>query len=729
MAVRKTRGARIIASLLVAVWLLLPWGAGSATSQSLEDAVLAADWPAVIERVRRDDPQVHEPIARQLIAQAYVATNKNNEALLLWLSASGDTDIQQWGEWTAALVGRHPSQPMALYLRADALARAQDLAAAQALLSEAITRQPDFGLAYNARGVIAVLRGHRNRAQVDFHLATQVAPQLADAWANLGTLGVLYEYSLQQGEEALTAFNNAIARNPAFALAYNGRGALYFGAGAFDKAAQDFVAAVQLLPPLLVAEVNKALTFHYALQTVTLAGMAEDTPGTSLRVLMQQYPEALKRQAQQLRGLSSHQTLLQQDFAFRPAQALSALVKQYGPAKTQAALGYDWQQLHGHILDYVRQMDDALRTIDVKRTRPLASLDVSHALLRAGYSSYHRRLSQSPGWGLHAQPRVVETLPEEVFWALPTSEELQRQGRALREGAVGDFVNNLMQHEIGAVVPSWAQRIWKVYSLAKHFLPQEPPETPAEALGRLSPLAAAFLAEETPVEVLGMVLLPFLKAYYGLVLETLGSIDVASQGASVDQYWPEEKPTSVPGLQRIEGYYIPPDRPLPVLAALVAKVVRDFKRRQGPPPTALLIAGDPFRTSLLQTQLLFSGVLTRTLPATRDVKAEATTLRAAVILGVQPSAAWKRRRAALPPPLCPPFCDDSGGGGAAVAPAPAPPALPGWEWGKPFVPGHRKGDLGGISTEELARAFVDKGNWPVMTAFGLLYGVRSGATE
>jgi tetratricopeptide (TPR) repeat protein len=256
-------------------------------------------------------------------AQAYVATNKNNEALLVWLSASGATDIQQWGMWTAALIGRYPSQPMAFYLRADALARAEDLATAQALLSEAITHQPDFGLAYNARGVIAVLRGQHDRAQVDFHLATRVAPQLADAWANLGTLGVLYEYSLQQGEEALTAFHQAIALNPAFALAYNGRGALYFGAGEFDKAAEDFVAAAQILPPLLMAEVNKALAFHYALQTLTLASMAEDAPGTSLRALMQQYPEALKGQVQQLHARSSHPDLLRQDFAFRLCRKFS----------------------------------------------------------------------------------------------------------------------------------------------------------------------------------------------------------------------------------------------------------------------------------------------------------------------------------------------------------------------------------------------------------------------
>jgi hypothetical protein len=26
-----------------------------------------------------------------------------------------------------------------------------------------------------------------------------------------------------------------------------------------------------------------------------------------------------------------------------------------------------------------------------------------------------------------------------------------------------------------------------------------------------------------------------------------------------------------------------------------------------------------------------------------------------------------------------------------------------------------------VSTEELGKAFVDKGNWPVLTTFGLLY--------
>jgi hypothetical protein len=70
----------------------------------------------------------------------------------------------------------------------------------------------------------------------------------------------------------------------------------------------------------------------------------------------------------------------------------------------------------------------------------------------------------------------------------------------------------------------------------------------------------------------------------------------------------------------------------------------------------------------------------------------------------------------FPPPFPP------GGGGAAVAPMSIQPAVKqNWDWGKQYSPSYPKDSPGGISTEELASSFVDKGNWPVLTSFGLLY--------
>jgi hypothetical protein len=44
--------------------------------------------------------------------------------------------------------------------------------------------------------------------------------------------------------------------------------------------------------------------------------------------------------------------------------------------------------------------------------------------------------------------------------------------------------------------------------------------------------------------------------------------------------------------------------------------------------------------------------------------------------------------------------------------------------GVPFTPQQKNHSFnpGGVSTEELAKSFVDDGNWPVLTTFGLLYG-------
>lgn len=60
---------------------------------------------------------------------------------------------------------------------------------------------------------------------------------------------------------------------------------------------------------------------------------------------------------------------------------------------------------------------------------------------------------------------------------------------------------------------------------------------------------------------------------------------------------------------------------------------------------------------------------------------------------------------------------------ATVLPQVPSQITPKVDWGKPFTPPYSKGAPGGISTEELARAFVDKGNWPVRTTFGLLYNI------
>jgi lipoprotein NlpI len=103
-------------------------------------------------------------------------------------------------------------------------------------LTQAIQHQPAFVLALNARGVLRVLTDDWDGALRDFYQAIQRAPKFADAQANLGTYWILREAP----DGALNAFNQVLTINPEFALAYNGRGAAYFGQGEFELAAQDF---------------------------------------------------------------------------------------------------------------------------------------------------------------------------------------------------------------------------------------------------------------------------------------------------------------------------------------------------------------------------------------------------------------------------------------------------------------------------------------------------------
>ena len=49
-----------------------------------------------------------------------------------------------------------------------------------------------------------------------------------------------------------------------------------------------------------------------------------------------------------------------------------------------------------------------------------------------------------------------------------------------------------------------------------------------------------------------------------------------------------------------------------------------------------------------------------------------------------------------------------------------------WDWARPFSP---RGDVGGVRTSDLEWAFVDKGDWPVVTFFTLAYAVERAVTE
>lgn len=271
----------VISWLLVLSVLTLNGSVVVASETSLEDAVLKSNWKKVVDFLEKDDQKANDPVARLLMAHASLATNRNNASTRLFLSVKEEKELKTWSDWTASLLRKHSQSATARYLAADAKARTGNLQEAIIGFSQALEVKDDFALALNARGVAHVFNNEWDEAGVDFYRASQVAPAFADAYANLGTLAVLQESSLRQGDAALIAFNQAVELNPDFALAYNGRGCLYFGSGEFERAAEDFRRASQLSPELVVAEINQGFASSYASQVIVLASL-DAKPGSTL---------------------------------------------------------------------------------------------------------------------------------------------------------------------------------------------------------------------------------------------------------------------------------------------------------------------------------------------------------------------------------------------------------------------------------------------------------------
>ena len=242
----------------------------------LENIILKENWKEAIETLQRDNKKAHDPVARLVMAHACLATNRNNESMLLFLSVKDRDGLRLWSEWTESLLKEHSQNPSALYLSADAKLRSGAIEAAKEGFSQALQAKEDFALAYNARGVLHVLTDEWDKALIDFYQATKLAPDFADAHANLGTYWVLKEAP----EGAIEAFNKALAINKDFALAYNGRGCAYFGSGSYEAAIADMEKAFELCPVLLPALSNEG-TALAALTSRLNPKRIDSRPGTT----------------------------------------------------------------------------------------------------------------------------------------------------------------------------------------------------------------------------------------------------------------------------------------------------------------------------------------------------------------------------------------------------------------------------------------------------------------
>lgn len=652
---------------------------GVAIEPSLAEAVLQSHWETVVARLKADDARAQDPVARLLMAHACLATNRNNAATLLFVSVKEDGDLRTWSAWTDALVRRQPQHPIALYLAADAQARAGRLQDAVATLTQAIQRHPDFALGLNARGVLRVLTVDWENALGDFRLATRLAPTLADAHANVGTYWILREAA----DGALEAFTLALTLSPEFALAYNGRGAAYFGQGKFEEAAHEFRTAAQFSPLLVMAELNQGFATAYAAQLLTLASL-EQTPGTTLESLVQQQQGQLQHRQHVLgKTVSEPQFWTQmQAWPNLPATAQQALIKTYGLANVQTALSHVIEQEALETRKWHREGLAQQRAIGpLAEARPwlgLTKLGTSVTLAGMGTAS---GLSRAGGW----EPWLQGTgaLKAEL---------------ALEKAAVAHLVEHPTVQRALAAIPTSPTLPGIASAAANAWLDRLDARLHDQLAGHMTRQAHALDQQ-----------LWHATRLRGL-LETFPRAPEAVTPAA------PARPSS-----SLAGFYTSMDRPFTELGALATMVNKTVNLAGGLPRSALLVAQDPFRTSLLQTELSKRGFQTHVAPpGTTDLQRLATQSEANVIVGIKQAELVSQPKYA-------PFPPGGGGGGAVVRAGgrdPRPPIIgkpfDDWTWGKAFTP-MPKGALGGVSTKEIAKAFVDKGNWPVLTAFSLLY--------
>ena len=357
----EAKNGRILAALTcgLLVAMAAPLLASVRTEDALdarvEAAILQEDWQAVASLLgsQRQLP----PEARLILGHAYLALNRNNESLCLFLSVSSPEELGKWEQWTHDFAGRNPTQAIANYLRGDALARQQQWDGALRAFDTALERAPAHPLALNARGVAYASTGALDAAREDFRRASAAENllQVADVFTSRGT------YILQRKTEAKIAlqwFQRALKISPDSLLALNGSASArillrdWDGAGSDIENAQrlatgclsDVRGVVALNAGTLTGERNKAVS--------TLLARAGIEPGFSveerIRALDSMSPAERQVTFDVLNNAASHNRWVQGSlFPSSTTLELAGGVKGtlVGPqpyAEARAGANWDW---------------------------------------------------------------------------------------------------------------------------------------------------------------------------------------------------------------------------------------------------------------------------------------------------------------------------------------------------------------------------------------------------
>ena len=190
-----------------------------AVPPDVEKAVLAEDWAKVAELIGEVKPETPSP-QRLIHGHAYLALNRNNESLVLFLGAAAPGDMESWQTYAQDLRAANPNTAVADYFVGDGLARVGKYDEAMAAFDAGLAKSPTHVLLLNAKGVCLARAGRLAEAKEYFEVVARPENRLADAHANLGW------HWIQRGEAAEAAiahFDAALSHNQCFTLALLGR--------------------------------------------------------------------------------------------------------------------------------------------------------------------------------------------------------------------------------------------------------------------------------------------------------------------------------------------------------------------------------------------------------------------------------------------------------------------------------------------------------------------------
>ena len=208
--------------LFIGAAFFIPMLSAASLDPALEQAILAEDWERIVGMLPKEaEPNMPAPL-RLIKGHACLATNRNNESLCLFLSASSEVDRRDWDGWSKDFLARNPRSPIAYYFVGDSQSRMREWSSAVRNLNHALTIHPNHILSLNMRAVVYAHQGKIEQTRADIKAVLKITRnQLSDAWANLG----YYWIQRNEGSEgAIRAFSKALEISPDFALAYHGRG-------------------------------------------------------------------------------------------------------------------------------------------------------------------------------------------------------------------------------------------------------------------------------------------------------------------------------------------------------------------------------------------------------------------------------------------------------------------------------------------------------------------------